>query len=45
MEWNLQQITGASQTLDHKQKGGQNINSYMDSPPSKIAQDFRPGSQ
>jgi hypothetical protein len=45
MEWNLQQIPGARQTLDHKQKGGQNIDSHMDAPPAKIAQDFRPGSQ
>ena len=45
MEWNLQQISGARQTLDHKQKGGQDINSHVDAPPAKIAQDFRLGSQ
>ena len=44
-ERNLQQISGARQTLDHKQKGGQNINSHMNAPPAKIAQNFRPGSQ
>ena len=45
MEWNLQQIPGTGQTLDYKQEGGQDINSHVDAPPAKIAQDFRLGSQ